>query len=25
VAQASIKSKMLFVSEMRNVNIWDVR
>jgi hypothetical protein len=25
VAQASIKAKMLFVSEMRNVNIWDVR
>jgi len=25
VAQASIKAKLLFVSEMRNVNIWDVR
>jgi hypothetical protein len=25
VAQASIKAKLLFVSEMKNVNIWDVR
>jgi hypothetical protein len=25
VAQASIKAKLLFVSEMRSVNIWDVR
>jgi len=25
VAQASIKAKLLFVSEIRNVNIWDVR
>jgi hypothetical protein len=25
VAQASIKAKLLFVSDMRNVNIWDVR
>lgn len=25
VAQASIKAKLLFVSEMRTVNIWDVR
>jgi len=25
VAQASIKAKLLFVNEMKNVNIWDVR